>query len=198
MAGDWDGVVPERQVRGLRLAVLQDFVLDGLAPQVERDFGRALKALQAAGAVLSDMSYPELREIPTINAKGGIVAAEALFNHRARMAARGAEYDPRVRFRIEAAEAISAADYLDHVARRRAMIALFGQRFEGFDAVLLPTTLNTAPAISELAEDKDYIRLNAMKEHLCRQLPQWLRHLAPDAGTRRGALRTHGHGAMGP
>ena len=162
MAGDWDGVVPERQVRGLRLAVLQDFVLDGLAPQVEHDFGRALKALEAAGAVLSEMSFPELREIPAINAKGGIVAAEALHNHRARMAVRGAEYDPRVRFRIEAAEAISAADYLDYVARRRAMIALFGQRFEGFDAVLLPTTLNTASAISELAEDKDYIRFNAM------------------------------------
>ena len=162
MAGDWDGAVPARQARGLRLAVLRDFVLDGLAPQVERDFSRALKALEAAGASLSDMSFPELREIPTINAKGGIVAAEALYNHRARMAARGSEYDPRVRFRIEAAEAISAADYLGYVARRREMIALFARRFTGFDAVLLPTTLNTPPAIAELAEDKDYIRFNAM------------------------------------
>jgi len=28
--------------------------------------------------------------------------------------------------------------------------------------VLLPTTLNTPPAIAELAEDKDYVRFNAM------------------------------------
>lgn len=162
MAGDWDGEVPDRQVAGLRLAVLKDFVLDGLAPQVASDFARALKALEAAGAVLSEMSFPELREIPSINAKGGIVAAEAWFTHRQRIAASGAAYDPRVRFRIELAESISAADYLGYVARRREMIALFGQRFEGFDAVVLPTTLNTAPAIAELAEDKDYIRFNAM------------------------------------
>jgi aspartyl-tRNA(Asn)/glutamyl-tRNA(Gln) amidotransferase subunit A len=162
MAGDWDGVVPERQARGLRLAVLKDVVLDGLAPQVEQDFARALGALQAAGAVLSEMSFPELREIPAINAKGGIVAAEAWATHRARIAAAGAAYDPRVRFRIEAAESISAADYLGYVARRREMIALFAQRFTGVDAVLLPTTLNTPPAIAELADDKDYMRFNAM------------------------------------
>lgn len=162
MAGDWDGLVPERQARGLRLAVLKDFVLDGLQSQVERDFGRALAALEGAGAVISDMAFPELREIPAINAKGGIVAAEAWATHRARIAAAGAEYDPRVRFRIEGAESISAADYLGFVARRREMVALFARRCEGFDAVLLPTTLNTPPAISELADDKDYVRFNAM------------------------------------
>lgn len=162
MAGDWDGVVPERQAKGLRLAVLKDFVLDGLQPEVERDFARTLKALEAAGATVSDMAFPELREIPAINAKGGIVAAEAWATHRARIAAAGDEYDPRVRFRIELAAAISAADYLDYVARRRDMIGMFGRRFEGFDAVLLPTTLNTPPAISELAADKDYVRFNGM------------------------------------
>jgi aspartyl-tRNA(Asn)/glutamyl-tRNA(Gln) amidotransferase subunit A len=162
MAGDWDGVVPERQARGLRLAVLKDFVLDGLEPQVARDFERALKALGAAGAVISDMAFPELREIPAINTRGGIVAAEAWATHRTRIAAEGEAYDPRVRFRIEFAQSISAADYLDYVARRRQMIALFAERFTGFDAVLLPTTLNTPPAIAELADDKDYIRFNAM------------------------------------
>jgi Asp-tRNA(Asn)/Glu-tRNA(Gln) amidotransferase A subunit family amidase len=108
------------------------------------------------------MAFPELRELPAINARGGIVAAEAWATHRARIAAAGADYDPRVRFRIEGAEAISAADYLGYLARRREMIGLFAQRFAGFDAVLLPTTLNTPPAISELADDKDYVRFNAM------------------------------------
>ena len=56
MAGDWDGVVPERQVKGLRFAVLKDFVLDGLQPQVERDFARALKALLAGTGLPSSPS----------------------------------------------------------------------------------------------------------------------------------------------
>lgn len=162
MAGDWDGAVPGREVQGLRLAVLRDFVLDGLAPAVEQAFGRALALLADEGAQLADMAFPELRDIPAINAKGGIVAAEALAVHRRLMSTRGADYDPRVRSRIEPAEGISAADYLDYIARRREMIHLFAARFDGADAVILPTTLNTAPAIAELAGDKDYMRFNAM------------------------------------
>ncbi len=162
MAGDWDGTVPHRAAQGLRLAVLKDFVLDGLSPAVERAFDRALAALARAGAAVSDMAFPELRDIPSINSKGGIVAAEAWATHRRLIAEKGPEYDPRVRTRIELAETISAADYLDYFARRREMIRLFAERFEGFDAVILPTTLNSPPAIAELAEDRDYLKFNAM------------------------------------
>ncbi|WP_373502736.1 amidase [Aestuariivirga sp.] len=162
MAGDWDGKVPERPLRGLRLAVLKDFVLDGLEAPVASAFDAALMALSSGGATLSDMAFPELRELPSINAKGGIVAAEAWFTHRALMASKGEAYDPRVRNRIAMAETISAADYLDYFVRRREMIRLFAERFQGFDGVLLPTTLNTPPAIADLAHDKDYLRFNAM------------------------------------
>ena len=162
MAGDWDGVVPARETRGLRLAVLADFVLDNLSADVAQAFQRSLRLLEAAGAVITEMGFPELRELPSINSRGGIVAAEAWATHRELLAQAGHAYDPRVRTRIEPAEAISAADYLGYFARRREMIRLFTDRFEGFDAVILPTTLNSAPAISELADDRDYLRFNAM------------------------------------
>ena len=162
MAGDWDGAVPVRNASGLRLAILKDFVLDGLEAPVASAFEASLKALQAAGAVLADMAFPELRDLPSINSKGGIVAAEAWHTHRALMAKAGQDYDPRVRTRIEAAESILAADYLDYFVRRREMIRLLAERFQGFDAVLLPTTLNTPPAIADLTQDKDYLRFNAM------------------------------------
>jgi aspartyl-tRNA(Asn)/glutamyl-tRNA(Gln) amidotransferase subunit A len=118
--------------------------------------------LSAAGAALSDMRMPELAELPSINAKGGIVAAEAYAGHRAMMAEAGPGYDPRVLNRIALAESILAADFLGYLARRREMIRLFTARCEGIDAVILPTTLNEAPAIAELAQDKDYLRFNAM------------------------------------
>jgi aspartyl-tRNA(Asn)/glutamyl-tRNA(Gln) amidotransferase subunit A len=162
MAGDWNGIVPERHAAGLRLAVLRDFVLDGLSPGVEKAFGWALSALAATGARIADMAFPELHEIPAINAKGGIVAAEAWHTHRQLIGEKGEGYDPRVRTRIELGGAITAADYLDYQVRRRQMKGLFAERFAGFDAVILPTTLNTAPAIAELAEDRDYLRFNAM------------------------------------
>ena len=156
MAGDWDGAIPVRSAPGLRLAVLKDFVLDGLQPQVEQAFGRALKHLAAVGATLADMAFPELRDLPSINSKGGIVAAEAFHHHRRQMAEQGEAYDPRVRNRIQAADVITAADYLGYISRRRQMIARFAELFAGFDAVLLATTLNTAPAIADLAADSDY------------------------------------------
>lgn len=162
LAGDWDGEVPARSLGGLRLAVLNDFVLEGLEPKVEGDFAAALKAISSAGATLHDMEFNELHDIPAINSKGGIVAAEAWHQHRGLMASDGAAYDPRVKTRIELAQTILAADYLDYFIRRRKMIAAFAARFQGFDALLLPTTLNTPPAQSALAEEKDYLRYNGM------------------------------------
>jgi aspartyl-tRNA(Asn)/glutamyl-tRNA(Gln) amidotransferase subunit A len=162
MAGDWDGAIPAREAAGLRLGVLKDFVLDGLSPAVELAFGRVLEALGRSGAVIRDMAFPELLELPAINTKGGIVAAEAWHTHRSQIAGKGQGYDPRVRSRMEMGGGISAADYLDYQERRRHMIRLFAGRFAGLDAVILPTTLNTAPAIAELAGDRDYLRFNAM------------------------------------
>jgi aspartyl-tRNA(Asn)/glutamyl-tRNA(Gln) amidotransferase subunit A len=162
MAGDWDGRVPHRPASGLRLLVLRDYVLDGLSHDVEKSFDRALAALAGAGARVADLAFPELRELPGLYAKGGILGAEALHVHRRRIAEQGRDYDPRVRARMELAEAVSAADYLDYLARRREMIQLFAERCAGADAVILPTTLNTAPAIAELAEDRDYVKFNAM------------------------------------
>ena len=155
-------MVNPRAAGTLRLAVLKDFVLDGLEPAVEQAFQAAARRLGQHGASLSDLAFPELRGIPAINAKGGIVAAEAFQHHRARMAAEGQAYDPRVRTRIQMAEGILAADYLDYFDSRRSMIALFAARAMGLDAVILPTTLNTAPPIAALAGDQDYLRYNAM------------------------------------
>jgi aspartyl-tRNA(Asn)/glutamyl-tRNA(Gln) amidotransferase subunit A len=162
MAGDWDGVVRHRETKSLRLAILKDYVLDGLEAPVAAAFERALTALSEAGAIISEVSYPELWDLPVLNSKGGILGAEAWHHHRTRMAAAGDRYDRRVRTRIAVAEAVSAADYLDYFARRREMIRLFAERFQGCDAVILPTTLNTPPAIADLAEDKDYLKFNAM------------------------------------
>jgi aspartyl-tRNA(Asn)/glutamyl-tRNA(Gln) amidotransferase subunit A len=162
MAGEPPAPLRYREAGSLRLGILADMVLDGLAPEVARAFERAKARLGEAGARLADVRFPELVEINAINAKGGIVGAEAWAVHRQRIAASGAQYDPRVAGRIEFSREISAADYLDYHARRNAMISLFAGRFEGFDAVMMPTTPNVPPAIAALAEDKDYFRFNAL------------------------------------
>ncbi|MBI2719333.1 MAG: amidase [Rhizobiales bacterium] len=162
MAGEPVVPLATREPGSLRLAVLRDYVLDGLEDAVAKAFEAALSRLSAAGANLTDLAFIELRDLPSINAKGGIVAAEAWHVHRARIAAEGSAYDRLVRMRIEMAEAISAADYLDYFVRRAAMTGRFDALFQGFDAVIMPTVLNLPPAIAALAEDRDYLRYNAM------------------------------------
>ena len=64
--------------------------------------------------------------------------------------------------RLEAAGAISAADYLAIVKRRAEIISRFNGRMQNFDAVVLPTVMNVPPAISALDGDQDYLRHNSM------------------------------------
>ena len=162
MAGDGDGPRCGSGRRGAGV-VREGLRAHGSAPQqVERDFARALQALTAAGATLTDMAFPELREIPAINAKGGIVAAEAWAVHRARIAATGADYDPRVRGRIEWRKRSPPPTISTTSCGGGKWLRSSRDASRASTALLLPTTLNTPPAIADLAEDKDYIRFNGM------------------------------------
>ncbi|MDO8353124.1 MAG: amidase family protein, partial [Aestuariivirga sp.] len=90
-----------------------------------------------------------------------IVAAEAYAQHRDLMARKGADYDPRVRMRIEAAGVISAADYLSIVKRREEMIRRFSAVTQGLSAIVLPTVMVVPPPIAALEGDQDYLRYNS-------------------------------------
>ena len=162
MAGDWSGQIEAREISTLRIGVLKTAVLEGLDVEVASAYERALARISAAGARLIDFSLVELLELPVLTTKGGIIAAESYAHHRNLIEQRGAEYDPRVRMRLEAAGAISAADYLVIVKRRAEIISRFNGRMQNFDAVVLPTVMNVPPAISALDGDQDYLRHNSM------------------------------------
>ena len=162
MAGDWSGRIVLREAPTLRIGVLKTAVLEGLDSAVAAAYERALARLSKAGVTLLDFEFKELLEMQSLTIKGGIVAAEAYAQHRDLIGRKGADYDPRVRMRIEAAGGISAADYLSIVKRRDEMIGRFGAATQGFSAVALPTVVIVPPPISALAGDQDYLRYNSM------------------------------------
>jgi aspartyl-tRNA(Asn)/glutamyl-tRNA(Gln) amidotransferase subunit A len=157
-ASDGHGVV----VNDLRLGVLSAYVTDGLEPVVATSFDRAVRALGAAGARLTDVDLPELNELPHANRNGGISSAEAFAHHRARLEKDAARYDPRVVIRILRGREQNAAEYIDLLKQRASFIERVSLRIRKFDAVLMPTTPITAPALSELAADEAYVRINAL------------------------------------
>jgi aspartyl-tRNA(Asn)/glutamyl-tRNA(Gln) amidotransferase subunit A len=162
LAGEGALVPAPVRLAGLRFAVPENVVLEGMDTVVSAAFERALSALSAAGAAVTRVRFPEFDELPVVNAKGGFAASEAYAWHRSLLASKGAGYDPNIRVRIARGEGMSAADYLDLVAARRRSIARFDARTRDFDCVLMPTVPIIAPRVSDLSDQQAYNRINML------------------------------------
>jgi len=138
-------------------------MLDALEPSVATAFEVALSTLSRAGAHVVRRPLPLLAEVASINATGGFAPAESWAWHRARLATNEARYDPRVALRIRRGESMSAADYIDLVAARRAWITRMESALQGFDALLSPTVPCVAPELAPLVEsDERFFATNGL------------------------------------
>jgi aspartyl-tRNA(Asn)/glutamyl-tRNA(Gln) amidotransferase subunit A len=156
-----------RSIRGMRLAVPTTIALDELDAAVARTFERALETLAKQGALIEHVEVPEFLDILSMSAKGGFAAAESYAWHRYLLTARGDMYDPRVSVRILRGESQSAADYIDLVNARKSLVTRANARLAPYDALVLPTTANTPPTISDLADDKAFTRANVLALRNC-------------------------------
>lgn len=153
--------VPAR-LAGLRVAVPENMVLDGMDAVVAAAFERALAVLSAAGAVVERVRFGVFDALPAVNAKGGFAASEAYAWHRKLLAAAGDRYDPRIRVRIARGEGMSAAEYIDLVTARGRLVAEFDRATAGYDCVMMPTSPIVAPSIASLDDAEAYNRLNLL------------------------------------
>lgn len=145
---------------GLRLGVPDSYVEDGMDAVVGAAFERALSRLASAGARIVRLPLAMLKEIPQINAKGGLVGAEAYAWHRPYLERISHLYDPWVLQRFEAGRSQSAADYLATRTARREMIGRVGRISAQVDAMVLPTVPIVAPALADLRETDAANRTN--------------------------------------
>lgn len=150
------------EIAGLRMGILQGYVLDGLDTNVARRFEAVLSILSKAGATLKETHFSALAEIPQCYANGGIPAFESYGWHRKHIEQHAELYDPRVLMRILRGRDISPTDYLDLAMRRRRIILESDRAFANSDVWLLPTTPRIAPIISKLvSDDAAYFDANA-------------------------------------
>jgi aspartyl-tRNA(Asn)/glutamyl-tRNA(Gln) amidotransferase subunit A len=151
------------EVRSLRLAVLQGYVLDSLDAHVATAYSSVLALLSHCGAHLEEVTFSSLDEIPLANQKGGFAAAEAYLWHRSLLETHASQYDPRIASRILRGKEMTAADYIELSQRRRRIIAEADRAFAAYDAILMPTVPCVAPRIADLeATDAEYFAANAM------------------------------------
>ena len=148
---------------GLRIGIAQGAPIENLDATVGKRFPEALDRLEKAGARLSPQKLaPLLDQMNTVNAKGGIAPAEAFDVHRDRLARRGDEADPNIRLRIERAGKILAADYIDMLRERAALIRAMDARLADLDVLAMPTTPIVAPLLADVANQDEFFRQNAM------------------------------------
>jgi aspartyl-tRNA(Asn)/glutamyl-tRNA(Gln) amidotransferase subunit A len=154
--------LPSVDLRRMRLAVPQSYVLEGLDDTVAGAFARTLALLSALGASIEEIALPELLELPALNRKGGIAPAEAYAIHREWLDARGAVYDPRVASRIQRGKEQDAADYIQLLRARADFARRMAAVITNYGAVLMPTVPVVAPAMAPLQDNDVYLRSNAL------------------------------------
>jgi aspartyl-tRNA(Asn)/glutamyl-tRNA(Gln) amidotransferase subunit A len=155
--------IPESvHLGGLRFAVPRHFVMDDLDPVVVKAFERALKALAGKGVKVEEIDLPQLNELSAINAKGGFAASEAYAWHKELIARRGNDYDQLVAPRIRRGAEMTAADYIELLAKRADLQTRVSAVTANYDAVVMPTCAITAPTLDEVSTPEGFTRKNML------------------------------------
>ena len=162
LAGQVPRPVEPMALRGLRLAVPGNMVMEGVDPVVAEVFGRALNRLGNLGVRVTHLSFPQFERIAATNAKGGLAPVEAYAWHRTLLAEQGNGYDQQVRKRIERGAAMTGAELIALQAARVEICASMDAMTAPFDAVVMPTTPILPPRIDALDGEADYVRINSL------------------------------------
>src|SRR6516162_9902923 len=161
LAAEDKDVPTPAQLRGLRFAASKTVFQDDLSPVVADAFSAALGRLSAAGATVVDLPMGEFAQAAAVNPRGALTSAEAYSWHRQWMKDGADKYDPRVIVRIRPGETMTAANYIELMKLREQFIRTINAAASGYDAMLMPTTPETAPTIAEAGKDDEtYTRLN--------------------------------------
>ncbi len=162
LAGETPSAPVAADLNGLRLAVPDNMVLDGMDTTVAVAFDKALSTLSGAGARVVRVRFDDFDALAGVNAKGGFAASEAYAWHRSLLAAQGSGYDPRIRVRIARGEHMTAADYIDLVNARARLVASFDRATAPYDCLLMPTAPIVAPRIADLEDERAYNSINML------------------------------------
>jgi aspartyl-tRNA(Asn)/glutamyl-tRNA(Gln) amidotransferase subunit A len=168
MSGSTPSTPAAPVLKGMRFGVPTTLLLDDLAPAVADAFARALAALSAAGAMIEEFEFPEIARERDGSARANFSAVEAYALHRKLLETQGEKFDRRVYKRLLAGAGMKAADYVDLLHLRQALIASANITTARFDALLTPTVPIVAPTLAEMeSSDDNFFRVNGLLLRNC-------------------------------
>jgi len=130
-------VAERADLRGVTVGVPEHYVFERVDPEIVAAVRGALAELEKLGAQVRAVEIPELAGCFDLGI--AIVRPEALAFHSRWYPARAAEYGPDVARSLEMSRAISGADYLIALSRRRAFSRAVRRALEDVDLLAGPT-----------------------------------------------------------
>ena len=162
LAGEDQRALDPVELRGLRLGIAQGLPLEELDATVASRFDATLAELGRAGARLSELKFPIFDDMARVQWAATIATVEAYRIHRDMMAAHGDMYDPIVRARIETGSAVCDAAYAKMLEDRSRLADAMDSALAQIDALVLPTTPNVAPKMTEVSTPQGFNRANRL------------------------------------
>jgi aspartyl-tRNA(Asn)/glutamyl-tRNA(Gln) amidotransferase subunit A len=158
LAGAEPRPLERSELSGMRLGVPGGHMVADLDVEVAEAFESALNRLSRRGAKISHLEVPEFAEAARASAGGGISPPEAYAVHR-KWLDRDQEIDPRVLERILRGGSVTAADYIDLLATRAALMKRFARENHPVDALIMPAVPRIAPRIESLERSPEAFRV---------------------------------------
>ncbi|AWV21076.1 Amidase [Roseomonas mucosa] len=145
----------EDGVAGLRIGMPRNLYRDaeGLSPEVYDAIERVGQALEAAGAIVEEVTLPDYA---LFNACGRVIlTAEAFAIHEKDLRKRPEDYGELFLMRIVTGAAISSADYIQAQRLRRELsLAVNREALKTYDVLLTACALGPAPAFADCPPDR--------------------------------------------
>ncbi|HEV2357009.1 MAG TPA: amidase [bacterium] len=136
-----------REVRGLRVGVLDDPYHREVEPRVRIAFDAALDVLRGLGLRLAPIAVPHAAEAFT--AQLAILQVEATSVHERWLAERPQDYGPETLERLRQGYFVTGTQYLRAQKARGLMLEEFTELLRRVDALVLPSTPIVAPGIGQ-------------------------------------------------
>lgn len=141
-------------IQGRRLAILQNVALDEVRDAPLAAFNEAIEKLRAAGAIVEEITVPEVTEAMPLS--GCLITTEAYGQWRDVIEANPDAMYHEILRRFRLGKEHSGADYVAAWNKLEALRASYHTAVAGYDAVLVPSAPMLPPNLARLESDHDY------------------------------------------
>lgn len=160
LAGETIAVPDPAPLKGLRLALPKNGVLEDMDATVSRAFQRALEKLSKHGVQITEVAMPELDQVIAMwRSPPSFSQMEGYARYAKFMTENPDGYDPLIRARFAIGAVATAKDYIDLIEARADIIQRTALATRNFDAVVMPTIQVVAPTIAEASTEAGFKRV---------------------------------------